>query len=247
MRPHDEADEYVLMFANKIAKQVYELKKTDHVTVSLYTLLMRVLNTHISIHYLHGYTSTDTFVVDAAVLLRCLFDAYFQANYIYKDPIKRLERAELYVEFEHVERYVTANKFLKHNNEFAKMLHASPYKDEGQKECLRQYNRVKHLFLKKGKNEPRDKWYSMSMADLAGEAELKDEYDTFVGPFSGCAHSSYMNIRYGAMLQPDAVILHSGKLLARMLLLNINHNGLAVTQDELKVLNLMVGSLLNAM
>lgn len=245
MRPHDEADEYVLMFANRIANQVYEMKKTDHVTVSLYTLLMRVLNTHLSIHYLHGYTSTDTFVVDAAVLLRCLYDAYFQANHIYSDPSKRLERAGLYVEFEHVERYLTANKFLQHNNEFSKMLHASPHKTEGQKECLRQYNRVKHLFLN-SKGKPRDKWYLVSMADLAAEAGLKDEYDTFVGPFSGCAHSSFMSIRCGPMLDPDAVILHSGKLLARMLLLNINHNRLAVTHDELNVLNSMVGSLLNA-
>jgi len=125
MRPHDEADEYLIKLASRLNLEAHS-KKAGNVSEALYALLTRVINTHLSIHILRGYTSTDVFVVDAAVLLRCMFDAYFQAEYIYKDEDKREERAKLYVEYYHVERYNLANKFIKHNNEFSKMMNASP-------------------------------------------------------------------------------------------------------------------------
>jgi hypothetical protein len=46
----------------------------------------------------------SVFMVDAGVLLRCMFDAYLQADYIVRDPAKQMERATMYLEFQHVDR-----------------------------------------------------------------------------------------------------------------------------------------------
>lgn len=65
-------------------------------------------------------------MVDVATLLRAMFDAYIQADFIFRDPASRAERAALYLDFEHIERFKMKNKVLNHSNQLSDRLKSSP-------------------------------------------------------------------------------------------------------------------------
>jgi hypothetical protein len=134
------------------------------------------------------------FLVDAAVLLRCMFDAYLQADYIVRDPAKQTERGARYLEFQHVERYKAEERFFRHKNPLTDVLRNSHRRIAGQTRTRAEFERVKGAFLRKDKgsastgkraHETRDQWYEGNLGQLAEGAGRKDEYDTFVYPFSG--------------------------------------------------------------
>jgi hypothetical protein len=64
--------------------------------------------------------------------------------------------------------------------------------------------------------------------------------------YSGCVHSSFAAVTTGPILPPDSVTIHSSKLLARLLLLNIRHHSFPVTAEEMEALTVLSESILNA-
>src|SRR4051794_14235131 len=106
--PLDEAFDRIL---KQVIKASHCQAGGDSVRNALLFLLLRCANTWKSIRTLRVHSSDDqTFTIDAAVLLRCIFDAYLQANLIYRDQGMRAERAQDYLEFAHVDRYRAEQK-----------------------------------------------------------------------------------------------------------------------------------------
>ena len=108
---------------------LHQRKNADNVTRSLLCFLVRVANTWNSLHLLRQDGPADfqsVFMVDAGVLLRCMFDAYLQADYIVRDAAKQTERATMYLEFQHVERYKAEERVFRHSNPMTEILGNSP-------------------------------------------------------------------------------------------------------------------------
>lgn len=124
-RDDDCMDKMFLHIVQSVIARVHDQKDKDNVSQALFYLLVRVANTWMSIRTLRKYSpdkDNKIFMVDAGALLRCMFDAYLQAEHIFKDSEKRKERATLYLDFEHVEKFKYSRKILHHDNALTKRL-----------------------------------------------------------------------------------------------------------------------------
>ena len=174
-----------------------------------------------------------------------MFDACFQAEFIFSDPAKREERAQLYLEFEHVERYESKEKVLSHSNPFADRLRSSPKRtSEAEKWVLDEYNRVKPLYLN-GKKRPRKTWYEGTLWDVAKDLGKVDEYDTFVATYQGCVHSSALAIRIGPLVTPEHVLTMASLIAARVAKVNVHYGGLPIEDGNREILDALCKSILD--
>jgi hypothetical protein len=215
--------------------------------LALFLLLVREANSWRSIRLLHKHTPEqfhDAFMVDAATLLRAMFDAYLQANLIWRDPARQTELATRYLEFEHVERYKMMQRVLCHDNPLTDVLKSSAKRTEGEQRLRHEFDRVKDAFLvdqrkcdgdlKRGPRT-RDKWYKGDLSKLATAAGREAEYDTFVAQFSGCVHSSALAVKYGPMVPPKDVLLLASTITARVARMNLEYNQLDIGDERMIV------------
>lgn len=73
----------LLKFAITIA---YERSKNDQVAQALLAFLVRIANSWLSIRTLYKHAENrDGFLIDAGMILRGMFDAYLQAEYVIAD------------------------------------------------------------------------------------------------------------------------------------------------------------------
>jgi hypothetical protein len=217
----------------RVIQSSLERSKTDKVSHALLLLLVREANTWRTIRTLKEHTpDAPGFMVDAGVLLRCMFDACLQAAFICKEPARQLERANLYLDFEHVDRYKIARKVVGHDNPLADRLRASPRKAEGEPRLQEEYDRVKGQFPKRRQNGTRDKWYEGDLRQLAQDAGKEAEYDTFVTQFSGCVHSSAFAVGRGPMVSPKYVVYLATTVAAQVAKLNVAYNKLELGEEE---------------
>ena len=212
--------------------------------MALLFLLVREANTWRSIHLFLKHTPKkfhDAFMVDAGTLLRSMFDAYLQADYIFRDPARRAELAAQYFEFAHVERYQMPRKVLRHDNPISSALRVSPMKSEGGKRLQQEFDRVKDRFLINGGNgkgggqrerRTRDKWYKENLRELAVAAGKEAEYDIFMTSFSGCVHSSAFAVEKGPMIPQEFVLSPASAFAARVAKMNVEYNQLELGGDR---------------
>jgi hypothetical protein len=239
-----------------IIAELHSRNSKDRVSVALFFLLVREANTWRSIRLLRKHTPEQfhtAFMVDAGTLLRAMFDASLQADFIFCDPATRIERATQYLDFEHVERYVMVQKVLRHENQLANTLKSSPLRPDGEKRVQEAYDRVKDQFLLVEKKKcngngkhaarTRDKWYKGGLFQLAEAAGKVAEYDTFVASFSGCVHSSAFAVRKGPVSPIEHVLVLSSKFAARVAKLNVEYNQLELGEDRLILEELCKSSL----
>jgi hypothetical protein len=100
VEPDDEFDKLL----QSVIEQSYKASKIDQVACSLFSFLVRISNSWRSIRTLRLYSmGKETFLVDVGMLLRAMYDAYLQAEYIVADAGEARNRAQHYFEFEHVE------------------------------------------------------------------------------------------------------------------------------------------------
>ena len=230
----DELDEHVLALLQKTIQGSEKCSKDDDVSRALLFFLVRVCNTWRSIRTLRAHThDPEGFMVDAGVLLRAMFDAYLQAEYVVQDRDTQGERARAYLDFEHVERYKIEAKVTGHDNPFADKLKSSPERPEGQIRLRNEYDRVKEKYFVE-KRQPggtvkrgpatRNKWYRPTLPDIACSLGKQAEHDVFVATFHGCVHSSAFAVRRGPMVSPKHVLDWASTIAARVARLNVQCN-----------------------
>jgi len=217
----------------------------DNVSLALYFLLVREANTWRSIRLLRRHTPEQfhtAFMVDAGTLLRAMFDAYLQADLIFRDPAKRAVLATDYLDFEHVERHKMAQKVLRHDNALTNVLKSSAKRPEGEKRLQQEFDRVKGTFLVEQKQSDgtvkrgprtRDKWYKGDLPQLAKDGGKEVEYDAFVASFSGCVHSSAFAVRNGPMFPEKHVLSLVSTFGARVAKMNVDYNQLEIGDNRL--------------
>ncbi len=240
----DVLDKWFESFLHAFIHEIHKKQEKDCVAKALYCLLVREANTWRSIRVLQKNTRVefhDVFMVDAGTLLRAMFDAYLQADFIYRDPSERKQRATDYLDFEHVERYRMQEKVLKHDNELVTRLSSSARKLEGEKRVLEQFERVKDRFLEEKKCRDgkvkvgpatRMHWYKGGLPHLAKAAGRMAEYDTFVASFGGCVHSSIFAVLNGPPVRSQNALFLASEFTARVAIMNAEYNRIYIGDDR---------------
>ena len=232
----EEFDRHVFALLQQVIQKSNGCIARDEVSRALLYFLLRVANTWCSIRTLQQHSPDEKlFIVDAGVLLRAMFDACYQAEYLVHDADSMNARASDYLEYEHVERYKKSAKVLSHDTRLAQRLRSSAKRPEGERRVAEEYDRVKDRYLVETrqsdgtvKRGPRTRstWYAGNLATIAQSLGKQAEYDTFVTDFNGCVHSSALAVYGGPVVSPDYVLLLASKIAARVARLNAQHNGI---------------------
>lgn len=240
----EQGDDMVRDLLREIISQTYDLGDSDDVSVALFFFLGRVANTWRSIRTLQKYTKdSDGFMVDAGSLLRAMYDAYLQAEYLVSDSAKSSERARDYFDFEHIERYKAMKRTLSANNWMAKRLQRSPKRSKGQPTNKQHYDRVKCRFQSNpGKDATRNQWYPGTLPAIAEEAGKLDEYKTFLATFNGCVHSSASAVKSGPPICAEHVLIMASTIAAKVARLSVVHNTLTLNTDDQRLLEVLCNS-----
>lgn len=231
---NDEVDNYMLELLKRVMSEANDGSEDDDVGRALLFFLVRVANTWRSIRTLRNHTlDADGFTVDAGTLLRAMFDAYIQAEYIVHEPSNASARARDYLDFEKVERFKMVNAVMKHNTPLSNYLRSLPNRLAAEERLQQEYDRVKHrYFLEKKRSDgsvklgpgTRNTWYSTTLFELARTLGKEDEYDTLLKIFHGCVHSSPFAVRRGPMVSPKHFLDWASTIAARVAKLSVEHN-----------------------
>lgn len=240
----EEGDNLVQSLWQLVICHSHSRSSSDDVARALLCFMVRVSNTWRSIRTLRNNTSdAEGFMIDAGTLLRAMYDAYFQAEYLVSDPSKSEERAADYFDFEHVEKYKSVERLMSHNNWVAQRLQSSSKRAEGEKENLRHFERVKKRFsTTKSPNKTRSHWYPGNLLELANIVKKADEYDTFLAIFNGCVHTSGFASKNGPPVSSQYVLEMASMITAKIARLNVAHNRIELTKDHQELLDVLCRS-----
>jgi len=230
----DIIDAHVLQVLRLVITQCYDRSKNDAVARAQLYFLLRVCNTWQSIRTLSKHSPDDkVFMVDAGMMLRAMFDAYLQADYVLSDPSRADQRANDYLDYEHVERHNLMERVMKHNNPLVKRLMASPARPDGEKRAKAAYDRVKGRYFTgksrtgrpvKQEHRTRNKWYAGDLSGIARALGREAEYDIILATFHGCVHSSAFAVRLRPPISAVHVSHWASTIAARVAQLSVQHN-----------------------
>jgi hypothetical protein len=240
------ADDFIQEVFKEVISESHARSANDVVAKALLFFLVRAANSWRSIRTLRKHTTDeDGFMIDAGTLLRAMYDACFQAEYMVYEPDKSVMRATDYFEFEHVERHKFMERMLAHSNWIAeRRLKASPKGQAGEEQNKRQYDRVRARFGK-GKNQSdstRNRWYPGNLLQIAAAIDKTDEYDSFLAVFNGYVHSSDFALQFGPPQSAAYVLDMASTIVAKLALFNVEHNRIELSTTYKKLLELLCSS-----
>ncbi|WP_286764269.1 DUF5677 domain-containing protein [Rhodopirellula sp. UBA1907] len=246
---NDSVDETMLDLLKSVIGQANEKIEDNDIGRALLFFTVRIANTWRSIRTLRNNTAdAEGFTVDAGTLLRAMFDAYLQAEYIVHEPNLADQLASDYLEFEHVERFKSMTAVMKHENSLSEHLKASPKRTAGEARINTEYDRVKsRYFIRKKRADgtikvgpaTRNTWHENNLAEIARLLGKEDEYDTLLRNFHGCVHSSPFAVRSGPMLAGEHVVDWASTIAARVAKLNVDHHNLRISEIYTSILSVL--------
>lgn len=220
----------------------------DQVAKAIMAFLVRAANSWLSIKTLYeSAKNREGFLIDAGVILRAMFDAYLQAEYIAKDVSSASSRAADYFDFEHVDRYKTYRKWMSHDNYLTTRLKDSPKRLAGEPAVKEAYENVVTRFSKSKRpasagamkdSDVRNQWYFGNLRDVSQELGKADEYDLLFSAFHGCVHSSAHALFHGPPLTADGLMMWASTVAARLIQLNLSYHGISLAESDKRVLDL---------
>jgi hypothetical protein len=238
----EDADNLIQDVLKHVISASHSRSENDIVAKALLFFLVRAANSWRSIRTLRKNTADEEgFMIDAGTLLRAMYDACFQAEYVICEPDKSVLRATDYLEFEHVERYKFIERMLAHSNWIAERLKASPKREIGEVENQRQFDRVKARFGKGNKqsDSTRNHWYPGSLPQIAAALGKADEYDSFLAVFNGCVHSSAFALQFGPPVSAAYVLDMASTIAAKVARFSVAHNRIELSTTHKKVLDVL--------
>ena len=153
---------------------------------------------------------------EAPVMLRAMIEVSVQLEYLLLNP---QERAELYLEYEHVSNYRYMSALLTdcRPGTISGGLANSPQRAGGEATARANYERVRARFTKEGKSAPAGKWYMKSFRELCEETGHLAEYKLWYSRFSAWLHADPSAIRQQVPLPGNhalmlAMCYHGGVL-----------------------------------
>lgn len=171
------------------------------------------------------------FLPDAVSMLRMLFDAMWQAEYLMHDPSQCEARGSLFLEWKWVERYQSIERIATCDLAIARHLRTSPKRRAAEPEIRRRFETVKHRYLTpKGRIRPH--WYEPpTLAALTREIGRQNEHQWFQPLLSGAVHSAVWTLDDRPMLTEATTIYMAIDATFRILGLITDHLGLSLSDS----------------
>jgi hypothetical protein len=120
------------------------------------------------------------------LFIRTLFELAMQFEYLMQDPA---ERAQRYLDFAHITRHRQSQEITKNPlGPISDWIASSPQRAAGEQRNLSEYNRVLPHFEKRP-GRPWDKWFCMSVRDLADKLNWLGEYRVWYAMCCNFAHA----------------------------------------------------------
>ena len=240
-----QVNNHVYALLQEVLKKSDARSRSDEVSRALQYFLLRVANTWRSIGTLWANTlDGEGFMVDAGALLRIMFDAYLQAEYIVYDPNVQRERAKDYLDFEIVERYKLSERIPAHDHPISRKFKSSPLRVKGEPALRAEYDQVKaRYYVERKKNgntkrgpKTRNQWYPGTLRDIAKGIKKEAEYDYFVATFHGCVHSSALAVHKGPPISPQYALDWASRFAAHIVRLNVMYNQIEMDESNLMLM-----------
>ncbi|MBX3389491.1 MAG: hypothetical protein KF691_08560 [Phycisphaeraceae bacterium] len=153
--------------------------------------------------------------------------------------------ADLYLEYEHVERYKRATTLVKQNSQWAKQLSNSRLRAPGEINNQTEFDRVKANYLDKNQR-PRGQWYVGDGTTLARKVGREEEYFWFTSILHSSIHGGPFASRNGPPY-PDAknLLQVADALIRRLLVVVIKVDNLILSEQSTTMMNATVRDILN--
>ena len=166
-----------------------------------------------------------------AVIIRCMFDAYLQAAHIAKQDTEA--RSKLYLDYEHVERYMLANKFVKQTDDMSYYIAESPRREEGEPRLKAKYDAVVDNYKDKN-GRVQTRWYKGNLGNLAEEVGSYDEYLWYEHRYNSAVHAGPLATIHGH--PADTFFLYAVVLISRMADLLAKNDGVKLSDAAQSVI-----------
>jgi hypothetical protein len=241
-------DDHIFEILKTVVEQTTNFK--DVVARALHLFLVREFNSWRSIRILQNSFIEENdergFMVDSGTLLRAMYDASLQAEYVVKDRNEAVNRANDYLDFEHIERYRLVQKVKLYDDSFTKKMMESPQREEGEKNVQQQFDLVKGRYFKEKKRQSgiiqkgpgtREYWFPGRLRDVAIHLEKEDEYDRFLFTLQGCVHSSAWALRIGPPFAPQYALDWASKIALCVAKLNVEYNIISLSDLQKTTMN----------
>lgn len=172
----------------------------------------------------------------APLFIRTMLELSMQFEYLMQKPE---ERAEQYLEYEHVARHKLIKAILDNpSGPIGKHLAASPLRCEGEPKVEAEYSRVRSRFTftdRKGRKRLADKWYCMTVANLAKSIGRLDEYRVIYRTASAWTHadpfSTQGTLPYAGH-ESQVISVFCTAYYARMLLQTAEHCKIILSSEQ---------------
>ena len=176
---------------------------------------------------------------DCPILLRAMFDLAIQYEWLMKDA---QSRARLYLEYEHVSRYLRTKEITeKPRGPIAEAIASSPLRAEGEPRVEREFERVRHAYQNR-KGRPRKHWYPGDLWHLAKELGREGEYALVTKWWNQYVQADPSVLRHRRDLQPHYLLNYSLYFTSRIVMICVNHYEVILTNEEHEVLKALADS-----
>jgi hypothetical protein len=163
---------------------------------------------------------------DPATILRAMYDATFQLEYLLHDPTKSAQLAADFFDFQEIERHKKIVSLQRYKNDFVQRLNRSLLRTQNEAAINAAFSKVERRF-RKGKGY-RDTWHGKNLRQLCWTKDREEEYDFMIVLLHGATHSSPQTLYSGAAISPSIILLMASNLMMRAIAAALDYNGIQV-------------------
>ena len=182
--------------------------------------------------------------LDCGAILRCMYDAYLQALFVWEDPNSRDDRGSLYLDYAHVERHKLSQDALRQDDSLSRYLAASPLRTESEDKVRQNYEQVKDRYLNSKRKGVRDHWYPHdNLRTLARCVGKESEYVWLVKMMNGSVHTGPFAMFNGPPLPGSGTLYIANKILSNTIGFLVDNECIVLDSGVRELLNACRGPL----
>jgi hypothetical protein len=244
---NEELDAFQAETADSILLKINESPKSDCVSEAMDLMVTRLVRSGAVLSFLYTSPLPSDWSFDGASILRTSYDIMLQGLYVMAKPEQQTERAQLYLDYMHIEHWQRIKLADRNDTAVARHIRNSPRRSKAEPQLKEAYERVKHKYLTKGRGKREKKirknWYPGTLCELAGESKLVPEYEWIQKMLSGAVHSSPWTLKEGTMIEPYLLTSWHFSLAFRILGAYATYMDVSLNEDEQSLVDMAKKSL----
>ena len=149
---------------------------------------------------------------DPSTILRSVYDASLQAEYIVHDAAKATDLAQNYLDFQEIERYRLIKALGKYKDEFSGKMVEGEERAANELKIRERFEKVEAKFRKAHGAGYMTSWHDEKLREFCKARGRKEEYDFMLVLLHGAAHSSALAMLRGYSANPSFLMLTAANL-----------------------------------